>query len=132
MAESQPHQVSYSEVANLLYIQPENLAYGDDQFHQAEYWHQESTSLVVLIHGGCWLNQFDLKHIRPLASDIANQGIAVLSIEYRRIGDPGGGWPGTFDDIRQALGFASEMPFENLFVVGHSAGGHLALWSNAT
>jgi hypothetical protein len=58
--------------------------YGDDPLQFAQYWETEPNDpLVFLIHGGCWLNAFDLTHARPLASALANRGLAVLSIEYR-------------------------------------------------
>ena len=59
--------------------------------------------LVILIHGGCWLNSFDVNHSRPLATALNHAGFAVLSLEYRRTGDPGGGWPSTLEDIQLAL-----------------------------
>ena len=59
--------------------------------------------LVILIHGGCWLNSFDVNHSRPLATALNQEGFAVWSLEYRRTGDSGGGWPGTLEDIQLAL-----------------------------
>lgn len=127
-------QASFPEVAGLQYIKPTaTYQYGGEPEQFAEYWPgAEEAPLLLLIHGGCWLNQFDLTHIRPLASELASRGIAVLSIEYRRIGDSGGGYPGTFDDIKSAAAFASNLNHQHLFVAGHSAGGHLALWLAAT
>jgi len=90
--------------------------------------------VVILIHGGCWRSRYDLSHLRPLAGAIADAGFAVWSIEYRRIGDPGGGWPGTFADVAAAADYVRELgrsaPLDTSHVIaaGHSAGGHLALW----
>lgn len=91
--------------------------------------------VVVLIHGGCWRAEYDITHIAPLATALANEGWAVWAIEYRRVGSPGGGWPGTFDDVASAIEhlrpLAARYPLDldRVVVAGHSAGGHLALWS---
>lgn len=93
--------------------------------------------VVVLIHGGCWRAEYDITHIAPLATALANDGWAVWAIEYRRVGSPGGGWPGTFDDVRDAVAhlrpLATRHPLDlgRAVVAGHSAGGHLALWIGA-
>jgi acetyl esterase/lipase len=90
--------------------------------------------VVVVIHGGCWLNAFDLDHISPLSAALTESGMATWTIEYRRIGDPGGGWPGTFDDVAAGIdhlhSLAAGFPLdtERVVLLGHSAGGHLALW----
>src|SRR5262249_45814523 len=58
--------------------------------------------VIVLVHGGCWLSQYDIAHLGKLEQALADSGFAVWSIEYRRVGNDGGGWPGTFTDV--ALG----------------------------
>lgn len=89
---------------------------------------------LVLIHGGCWRSEYGLDHIRPLAHALSNEGFLVWSIEYRRLGEPGGGFPGTLLDVAKANDelslIASEIsfPLERQIAVGHSAGGQLALW----
>lgn len=93
--------------------------------------------VVVLIHGGCWRAEYDIAHIAPLATALAADGWAVWAIEYRRVGSPGGGWPGTFQDIGAAIDhlrvLAKSHPLDlsRIVAAGHSAGGHLALWSAA-
>ena len=93
--------------------------------------------VVVLIHGGCWRAEYDITHIAPLATALADDGWAVWAIEYRRVGSPGGGWPGTFVDVGTAIDHlrtvAKTHPLDlsRVVVAGHSAGGHLALWSGA-
>lgn len=92
--------------------------------------------LVIFIHGGCWLNAYDIEHARPLASALATAGFAVWSIEYRRTGDPGGGWPGTFEDIVAGIDYVRTLtgyPIdqEHTSLAGHSAGGHLAALAGA-
>ena len=88
--------------------------------------------LVVLIHGGCWLNEFDIQHSFPMSTALAQAGYGVWSLEYRRTGDTGGGWPGSFEDIKQGLAYIPELndfplDLDRVVVIGHSAGGHLAL-----
>ena len=90
--------------------------------------------VLVLIHGGCWLAQYDIAHIRKLAAALTDAGIATWAIEYRRVGDPGGGWPGTFDDVAAAadrlvtLSGQFDLDLNRVVFAGHSAGGHLAIW----
>jgi acetyl esterase/lipase len=90
--------------------------------------------VVILIHGGCWLSQYDIVHIGKLAQAFADNGIASWTVEYRRVGNEGGGWPGTFQDIAQSAALLHEHAEEysldtaNVIVSGHSAGGHMALW----
>ncbi|NIL95034.1 MAG: alpha/beta hydrolase fold domain-containing protein [Woeseiaceae bacterium] len=80
------------------------------------------------------MSEYDIAHSRKLADAFPREGIATWSLEYRRIGDPGGAWPGTFDDIDTGFAFLSELAEqysldpERVIVAGHSAGGHLALW----
>jgi acetyl esterase/lipase len=91
-------------------------------------------AVVVLFHGGCWRAQFDLAYMRHAATALRDAGLAVWLPEFRRIGDTGGGWPGTFADAAAATdalaGLAARFPLDLTRVVasGHSAGGHLALW----
>lgn len=90
--------------------------------------------VVVLVHGGCWLAEYDLGYIAGLAAAITAEGYATWSIEYRRVGEDGGGWPGTFEDVAAAADhlrvLAESYPLDlgRVVAVGHSAGGHLALW----
>ena len=86
---------------------------------------------VILIHGGFWRDRWDRTLMTPLAIDLAGRGYAAWNVEYRRVGQEGGGWPGTFDDIAAAADALAEIPeidASRLVAVGHSAGGHLALW----
>ncbi|HJQ84537.1 MAG TPA: alpha/beta hydrolase, partial [Candidatus Binatia bacterium] len=87
--------------------------------------------LVVVIHGGYWKATTNLTHLGHACAALAREGIATWSLEYRRIGDVGGGWPGTFDDVARALDHVPSLPLDvdRVVLFGHSAGGHLALWS---
>lgn len=90
--------------------------------------------VAVLVHGGCWLAEYDRHHVGPLARALADAGVATWSLEYRRVGDAGGGWPGTFTDVARgadhlrALATRFPLNLERAFAIGHSAGGQLALW----
>ena len=86
---------------------------------------------IVLIHGGCWSNHYTRAHITPLASALANVGLTVWVPEYRRVGDLGGGWPGTYQDVAAAINYVSSKTGTSPIVIGHSAGGHLALLAAA-
>ena len=89
---------------------------------------------IVLIHGGFWRSRWDRTLTTPLALDLAARGYAAWNIEYRRVGQVGGGWPGTFDDVGSAvdaLAQTAEVDATRLVAIGHSAGGHLALWLGA-
>jgi len=93
---------------------------------------------VVLIHGGCWLAKIPGTVLMDyLAEDLRKRGFAVWNIDYRRIGENGGGYPGTFLDVAKAMDTlrdiapAYKLDLSRLFVVGHSAGGHLAVWAAA-
>lgn len=129
--------VSYGDVLSLPYrIEDEVHHYGKDLHQFARLWlpptKEPVSRLIVFIHGGCWLNEFDMSHTYPLATALSQEGYAVWSLEYRRTGDKGGGWPGSFDDIKQGIAFATSMENHGLnstefAIVGHSAGGHLAL-----
>ncbi|MEQ8839918.1 MAG: alpha/beta hydrolase [Acidimicrobiales bacterium] len=92
-------------------------------------------AVVVFIHGGFWRNGFGLDLAEPQAADAADRGYATWNVEYRRVGDTGGAYPGTLLDIASAIDhlavLADEHPLDldRVAIVGHSAGGHLALWA---
>ena len=89
--------------------------------------------MVVLIHGGSWHKRYGRVFMRWIAGDLLRRGYAVWNIEYRRLGD-GGGWPATFADVAAAIDHLAALDGERLdldrvTLLGHSAGGHLALWA---
>jgi acetyl esterase/lipase len=113
------------------------IAYGDDPLQFGELRLPDGEGpfpVIVFMHGGCWMSEYDIGHSRKLTDAFPKEGIAVWSLEYRRIGDAGGAWPGTFDDIEAGYAFLSKLaeqfPLDvgRVIVAGHSAGGHLALW----
>jgi acetyl esterase/lipase len=92
--------------------------------------------VVVLLHGGFWKALYTKRLMSPLAEDVAARGWAAWNLEYRRIGSvPSGGWPGTFEDVAAGVDHLAQLagPFHldvtRVIAVGHSAGGHLALWA---
>lgn len=91
--------------------------------------------VVVLIHGGCWQATYaTLRGMAPLADALKADGIATWNIEYRRRPEPGSGWPGTYLDVGSAVDHlrsvapAHRLDLRHVVVLGHSAGGHLAMW----
>lgn len=116
------------------------FAYGEAQSQYARFWRasvaHEPAPVVVLVHGGCWLQAYDVAHIAPLASALAAAGFAVWAPEYRRLGEPGGGWPGSAEDVLVAVKALRELrpahvDLQRVVLAGHSAGGQLALWASA-
>jgi acetyl esterase/lipase len=87
--------------------------------------------VVVLVHGGFWRIGWDRTLMTALARDLAERGVAAWNVEYRRLGQDGGGWPGTLLDVAAAvdhLAGVGKVDARRAIACGHSAGGHLALW----
>ncbi len=92
--------------------------------------------VVVLIHGGCFKAAYaSLRDLAPMGDALKAQGVATWNVEYRRLGQPGGGWPGTYQDVGhavdqlRALAETYRLDLNRVVFVGHSAGGHLAMWA---
>lgn len=114
----------------------ERVAYSSDpnQFLDVRVPRTQGPHSVLLnIHGGFWRAKYDLAHAGHLCEALRTVGIATLNIEYRRVGNAGGGWPGTFEDVRAAYRFVRQqgarfhLDLNRVGVMGHSAGGQLAL-----
>ncbi|MEO7234804.1 MAG: alpha/beta hydrolase [Lapillicoccus sp.] len=86
-----------------------------------------SGTTVVVVHGGFWRAEWDREHAASQAQAFADAGHHVAVVEYRRTGMPGGGWPGTFQDVSAAVDAVRADPTlpDRCVLVGHSAGGHL-------
>jgi acetyl esterase/lipase len=115
-------------------VTPAAHRYGPDPSQSGELWLPAGPSpgTVVIIHGGFWRARYDLSLGRPLAADLASRGYAVWNLEYRR-SFAGGGWPATFLDVASGIDFLASLPdpiaVSRVVAVGHSAGGHLAVWA---
>jgi acetyl esterase/lipase len=112
--------------------------YGSEHRSQRGELHLPSGSgphpVIVTIHGGSWSTGVSKPVMRALAGELVRRGSAVWNIEYRRLGrDEQGGWPNTFADVAAAIDHLPELPAPldtaNVTLLGHSAGGHLALWA---
>lgn len=114
------------------------LAYGDAPSQFAELFRPAGAGpfpVAVLVHGGCWTVEYGgIEQMRNLAGALAAQGIAVWNVEYRRVDEAGGGYPGTYQDIDAALDLLGEQARRNqldlgrIVAIGHSAGGQLVQW----
>lgn len=114
------------------------LAYGPDPLQHVELWRPTGKGpfpVVLMLHGGCWqtaVAKADIMHL--LAADLMKRGIAVWNVEYRGVDVPGGGYPGTFEDVAAAADMLGRdgptlgLDTQHVVAIGHSAGGHLALW----
>jgi acetyl esterase/lipase len=107
-------------------------AYGDDPSQWAELYRPEGTprGVVVVIHGGFWRAQYDASLGAPLAEALAAEGWAAWNLEYRRVGN-GGGVPATLDDVAAGIDAlaTTDLDLSTVLALGHSAGGHLAVWA---
>jgi acetyl esterase/lipase len=115
------------------------IHYGTNEFQFGDLWLPISAAkrpvpLVVFVHGGWWRSEYDLRHVGHLCAALRSAGVATWSIEYRRVGSTGGGWPTTFQDVAAACDYvttlATSFPLDlnRIIGMGHSAGGHLAFW----
>lgn len=90
--------------------------------------------LLVIIHGGCWTTRFGLHLMDGMAGRLTGLGYATWNIEFRRVGQVGSSWPDLFEDVMDALLYVDDLAnWHNLdkkrvILIGHSSGGHLALW----
>jgi acetyl esterase/lipase len=94
--------------------------------------------VAILVHGGCWsVTTAGREQLRHLGAELAARGIAAWSVGYRRANEAGGGYPGTYLDIAAAFDRLREeatlhrLDLARSVAIGHSAGGHLALWAAA-
>lgn len=119
--------------------QRHRLAYGPHPAQFGDLWLPDLASaapapVTLLLHGGYWRARYGLDLMDGLGDDLARRGIASWNVEYRRVGDPGGGWPGTLRDVAAAFDYLRAVATHyrldpaRIVPVGHSAGGHLALW----
>lgn len=114
------------------------LSYGDDAYQKVDAWLPAGPGphpVVLMVHGGCWQTSIaDRTLMNWIADDLRKRGIAVWNIDYRGVDRTGGGYPGTFLDAAAAADALTanagrlHLDTRRVVAVGHSAGGHLALW----
>ena len=136
--DARPRPMRASDLASLPQPAADHvLAYGESPQQVAELRLPRGAgphAVVILVHGGCWEAPWALDQLRSLAAALTAEGFATWSLEYRRLGDPGGGWPGTLADVGRGadrlreVAAAHRLDLDRVVAVGHSAGGHLALW----
>ena len=118
------------------------IQYGSRHGQHGDLWVPDDPRplypVVVLLHGGFWKAVYTKRLMRPLAEDVAARGWVAWNLEYRRVGGfPPGGWPATFEDVASGVDHLAQLagPYRldlsRVITVGHSAGGHLALWAAA-
>jgi acetyl esterase/lipase len=135
-----PEPMSYAEFK--LLPQPkggEKIAYGPAASQFVRLWAPEGKGphpVVILLHGGCWQHEVaNLDYMNAAALDLQKRGIAVWDVEYRSVDEPGGGYPGTFQDVGRAIDLLRQeaprrgLDLQRVIALGHSAGGHLGLWA---
>ena len=130
--------LSWGELSRMPLPPPgERITYGDGPQQFGELRVPDGGGpfpVFVVIHGGCWQNAFDYVYMTRLSAWLTQRGFATWTIEYRRLGDEGGGWPGTFLDVANAtdmlrsIAAKSRLDVGRVYATGHSAGGQLALW----
>jgi acetyl esterase/lipase len=115
----------------------ERISYGPGPYQFAELRLPQTRGpfpVAIVIHGGFWRAKYELDYIRPFCEAVTNAGLATWNLEYRRIGNDGGGWPGTLEDVTagaaqlELIGPRFNLDRSRVIAIGHSAGGHLALW----
>ena len=114
------------------------ISYGSDAYQKVDVWLPAGSGLhpvVLMVHGGCWQTSIaDRTLMNWIADDLRKRGIAVWNIDYRGVDRPGGGYPGSFADVAAAADALADnaarlkLDLRRVVAVGHSAGGHLALW----
>src|SRR5260370_26103446 len=92
---------STSNKAIRLAYGPETLQFGDLYLPTGA----GPRTTIILIHGGYWRARYGLDLMTGLAEDLAARGFAAWNIEYRRVGNPGGGCPVTLLDVARATHF---------------------------
>lgn len=133
-------QVPYAALGVLPTREHDELfSYGESPLQSVYVWHGRNTKhdklagkAVVFVHGGCWLNAYGYDHASGFYKALADLGMGVFVMEYRRVGDKDGGWPGSLNDVTEAMITSLERirgngRYSKVYIAGHSAGGHLAM-----
>jgi len=107
----------------------ERVRYGKSPSQFFDVWRAKNSvrGAAVMIHGGFWRVKYDLYHASHLCAALAESGVSIANLEYRRVGEAGGGWPGSLHDVKAGVAQAREYLGLSPVILGHSAGGQLAL-----
>ncbi len=140
-APSSPKLLTWPDLTKRPQPKPDTTVdYGTDQMQKVDVWLPKGKTkrpfpVVVMVHGGCWTTSIaDRSLMNWIADDLRNAGVAIWNIDYRGVDRTGGGYPGTFADAAKAadqLGISAktfDLDTRRVLAIGHSAGGHLALW----
>ena len=138
-AKAEVQYLTFEDILNRASTPPDaKIFYGNDPLQYGELRLPKGPGphpLAILMHGGCWLSMGNLHLMDPVADALKKQGIATWNLEFRPLDKPGGSWPGIFLDIADGVDFVRKLgqkyhlDLNNIIVIGHSAGGHLALWT---
>jgi acetyl esterase/lipase len=138
-AQAAPAPLSWDEVAKMkLPPSDSEIPYGSAPHQFAELRIPPGggkSPVLILVHGGCWESAYDYHYMTHLAYWFVQHGVATWTIEYRRLGEDGGGWPGSFQDVAKGVDALhavqkthSTLDLRRVFVAGHSSGAQMALW----
>ena len=139
MTDAQPKLLTWPDLTQRSRPAPDaTIGYGSDPYQKVDVWLPKGGGrhpVVLMVHGGCWTTSIaDRTLMNWIADDLRQRGIAVWNIDYRGVDRPGGGYPGTFQDVGAAADALTanavrfHLDTRRIVAVGHSAGGHLALW----
>lgn len=126
-------QVTFNDVLELPSDPPtQTYQYGSQPSQFYQYWPAKNNAMkaanVIFIHGGCWLKNYGIRHSYPLSTALTKEGFNLWSVEYRRLGEKNAEWPASLNDVSNAIeNILRQTNGKQTVVMGHSAGGHLAL-----
>lgn len=117
-----------------------SIKYGNEksQFGELHLPKTNSIGIICLLHGGFWKMPYGLEQFDEVAKVLLGMDYCVWNIEYRRTGETNYEWTNVFDDVKHAINKLIDIKnahdnvnLNNIYVIGHSAGGHLAVWLNS-
>ncbi len=137
---AQTQRLGAGDIVKLPSTPAQRIAYGSDPLQFGDLRLPAGKGphpVAIVVHGGCWAEFADASIMANFSSTVTKAGVATWNLEYRRVGNPGGGWPATLQDVGAGIDYlrklAETYPLDvkRVAAVGHSAGGHLVLWAAA-